>query len=281
MPETTVPEIQRSNLVSVILRLKALGVDNVLQFDYLSRPPAQLFMRGLEFLYAMKALDRNCNLSDDYGKKMAEIPLRPVYVKMLIDSKIYQCSDEIVTVIAMLSVKNIQSFPPNQRLKAQREQQKFAVEQGDLITLLNVYDSFVNEGNSTKTWCSNHYYSYSRMLDVVKTRRHLYRLLEKLGVPVTSCKNDVNKLLKCLASGFFTNAANLQLDGSYCGVVNGKSLAIHPSSVLVYQQRQPQWVLYTEVVRTSKLFMKNVTVIESSMLEEVAPHFFDTAARLD
>ena len=87
LPEQTVPEMQRSDMAGVILKLKALGINNVLRFDFLDSPPAQNMIRGLEILYGLGAIDSDCQLTNPLGLYMAEFPLQPMYAKLLLLTK--------------------------------------------------------------------------------------------------------------------------------------------------------------------------------------------------
>ncbi|CAG2237850.1 DHX35 [Mytilus edulis] len=86
LPLATVPEMQRSDLAPVVLQLKALGIINIIKFHFLSPPPAQNMVRGLELLYALDAIDEDCNLTSPLGLQMAEFPLTPMFSKMLLES---------------------------------------------------------------------------------------------------------------------------------------------------------------------------------------------------
>ncbi|KAM4738265.1 putative ATP-dependent RNA helicase DHX35 isoform 1-T1 [Anableps anableps] len=143
LPASTVPEMQRSNLAPVILQLKALGIDNVLRFSFLSPPPAQTMVQALELLYALGGLDHYGRLTDPLGVRMAEFPLSPMFAKMLLESGNFGCSKEIVTIASMMQIQNIFVVPPNQKKDAAREHRKFAVAEGDHLTMLNVYEAFI------------------------------------------------------------------------------------------------------------------------------------------
>lgn len=84
--EATPPEMQRSDLAPAILQLKALGIDNVLRFNFPSAPPSKNLVTGLELLYALGAIDNNGDLTTPLGLTMAEMPLEPVLAKSLIAS---------------------------------------------------------------------------------------------------------------------------------------------------------------------------------------------------
>jgi ATP-dependent RNA helicase DHX8/PRP22 len=101
---TTIPEIQRTNLANTVLTLKALGINDLLGFDFMDPPPVQTLIAAMEQLYGLGALDDE-GLLTRLGRKMAEFPLEPQLSKMLIASVDMGCSDEILTIVAMLSVQ--------------------------------------------------------------------------------------------------------------------------------------------------------------------------------
>ncbi|KAL5021560.1 hypothetical protein ScPMuIL_000715, partial [Solemya velum] len=138
-----VPEIRRSELSPLILQLKALGISNILRFHYLSPPPAENMVRGLELLFALGALDDNGNLTSPLGLQMAEFPLSPMFAKMLLVSGDFQCSEEAVIVSAMTQIQNVFISPSGQRSGADRARRNFSVKEGDHITLINVFKSFI------------------------------------------------------------------------------------------------------------------------------------------
>ncbi|XP_040186377.1 probable ATP-dependent RNA helicase DHX35 [Rana temporaria] len=278
LPPSTVPEMQRSNLSPVILQLKALGIDNVLRFHFLSPPPAQSMVQALELLYALGGLDKHCRLTEPLGVRMAEFPLNPMFAKMLLESGNFGCSAEILTIAAMMQIQNIFVVPPNQKSQAIREHRKFAVGEGDHLTMLNVYEAFI-KFNKSSQWCQQHFLNYKGLLRAVTVREQLKKMLSKFRVPKTSSEGDPDPILRCIVSGFFANAAKLHSTGAYRTVRDGHELYIHPSSVL-YAEKPPNWVLFSEVVQTNKYYMRDVTAVESAWLVELAPHFYQQGTHL-
>ncbi|KAI1233316.1 hypothetical protein IHE44_0004486 [Lamprotornis superbus] len=240
LPKSTVPEMQRSNLAPVILQLKALGIDNVLRFPFLSPPPAQSMVQALELLYA---------LGGNFG-----------------------CSQEILTIAAMMQIQNIFVIPPNQKNQAARQHRKFAVEEGDHLTMLNVYEAFVKHSKSSQ-WCQEHFLNYKGLVRASVVREQLKKLLVRFKVPKKSSEGDPDPVLRCIVSGFFANAAKFHSTGAYRTIRDDHELHIHPSSVL-YAEKPPRWVVYNEVIQTAKYYMRDVTAVESSWLLELAPHFY-------
>ncbi|XP_043566662.1 probable ATP-dependent RNA helicase DHX35 [Chiloscyllium plagiosum] len=272
LPESTVPEMQRSNLAPVVLQLKALGIDNVLRFHFLSPPPAQSMVQALELLYALGGLNDQCFLTDPLGLHMAEFPLNPMFAKMLLESGNFGCSQEILSIAAMMQIQNVFVVPPNQKSAAAREHRKFAVAEGDHLTMLNIYEAFVKH-NKNSQWCQKHFLNYKGLIRATTVREQLKKLLSKFRVPKKSSEGDPDPILRCIVSGFFANAAKFHYSGFYRTIRDDYELHIHPTSVL-YGEKEPQWVVYNEIIQTSKYFMRDVTAIQSSWLLELAPHFY-------
>uniref|UniRef100_A0A8C9QFK8 Probable ATP-dependent RNA helicase DHX35 n=1 Tax=Spermophilus dauricus TaxID=99837 RepID=A0A8C9QFK8_SPEDA len=273
LPQSTVPEMQRSNLAPVILQLKALGIDNVLRFHFMSVSPIFWYMLSAIFCSLLLAgLDKDCRLTEPLGLRIAEFPLNPMFAKMLLESGNFGCSQEILSIAAMMQIQNVFVIPSNQKSQAMREHRKFAVEEGDHLTMLNVYEAFIKHKKSSQ-WCQEHFLNYKGLVRAATVREQLKKLLVKFQVPKKSSEGDPDPVLRCIVSGFFANAARFHSTGAYRTIRDDHELHIHPASVL-YAEKPPRWVIYNEVIQTSKYYMRDVTVIESAWLLELAPHFY-------
>ena len=279
IPLTTVPEIQRCDLLSVILQLKALGVENVARFNFVSPPPAECMVRGLELLFALGAIDNQGKLTDPLGKQMAEFPFNPMYVKILLLSEEFQCSEEIATIVAMLQIQKITITPYHEKGSANKQHRKFAVGQGDLITLLNIFNSFVNEGNESKRWCDSFFMNFYGLRQAVKIRNQLCKYMSRFNVGFVSCRNDITKVQRCLVTGLFMNAAQLHSDGFYHSLYGNMKFEIHPTSVLA--REFPKWVVYASTIQSaSKIYISKISTIDPDWLLELAPHFYEWSVSL-
>ncbi|XP_048253674.1 probable ATP-dependent RNA helicase DHX35 [Haliotis rufescens] len=272
LPESTVAEMQRSDLAPVVLQLKALGISNVLRFHFLSAPPAQNMLRGLELLYALGALDDNGNLTSPLGLQMAEFPLSPMFAKMLLVSGEFECSEEALTVAAMTQIQNVFVTPSGQKIRMDKAKRRFSCEEGDHVSLINIFNAFLKYGKNSK-WCHEYFLNYKGLCRAVEIRNQLHRLLKKYNVPLNSCEDNVDAIRRCITASFFSNAAKLHYTGVYKTVRDEHVLNIHPTSVL-FPEAPPQWVVFNEVVQTSKDFMRDMTVIKPEWLCELAPHFY-------
>ncbi|XP_017892913.1 probable ATP-dependent RNA helicase DHX35 isoform X2 [Ceratina calcarata] len=276
--EATPPEMQRSDLAPAILQLKALGIDNVLRFNFPSAPPSKNLLAGLELLYALGAIDSNGELTTPLGVTMAEMPLEPVFAKSLIVSGEMSCSEELSTILAMLQVQNVFIRPAGGQasIKARIAHRKFEVEEGDLLTLLNVYTAY-EKNSRTTSWCQQNFLNSKALRRTTEIRIQMHSMMKRLAIPLVSCNGNVEQILKCITAGLFPKAAYLHYTGVYKTVRGNKDLYVHPNSCL-YTLQQPQWVLFCEVLQTNKTYMKDITVIQPEWLLELAPHFYEKTA---
>ncbi|CAH1113359.1 unnamed protein product [Psylliodes chrysocephalus] len=274
LADNTPPEMVRSNLTYAVLQIKALGIANILKFDFPSPPPIQNLKSALEILYALDAIDIEGELTRPLGFNIAEFALDPLYSKVLFSSGEFGCSEEILTIIAMLQVETVFTKPStgNSIIKARIQKRLFEVEEGDLITYLNVFNGFI-QSDMSQGFCHKNFLSYKGLKRVVEIRRRLEKMLRNYGVPIESCIRSTEMIRKCLVKGLFPNAAYLHHSGSYKTIRGDIELSVHPDSVL-YTIPQPQWVIFCQVVHTTKLFMRDLTVIDSDWLLELAPHFY-------
>ncbi|XP_074068065.1 putative ATP-dependent RNA helicase DHX35 isoform X2 [Macrotis lagotis] len=223
-------------------------------------------------------LDKHCHLTEPLGMRIAEFPLNPMFAKMLLESGNFGCSQEILSIAAMMQIQNVFVIPPNQKTQAMREHRKFAVEEGDHLTMLNVYEAFIKHSRNSQ-WCQEHFLNYKGLMRAAAVREQLKKLLVKFKIPKKSSEGDPDPVLKCIVSGFFANAAKFHSTGAYRTIRDDHELHIHPTSVL-YAEKPPRWVVYNEVIQTSKYYMRDVTAIESAWLLELAPHFYQQGTPL-
>lgn len=287
LPEATVPEIQRSNLAPVILQLKSLGIDNIARFDYLTPPPAELVIRALELLYSLGALDDYAKLTKPLGTRMTELAVEPMMAKALLSAQGFGCLSEVLSIAAMTSLQGNVWFSHEGQKKAQEgARRKFAAEEGDHLTLLNVYHAFVTKGKKDAKWCRDNYLNFKSMARAVSIRNQLRKYLERLGINVEEslASSDVlrvggpdkaEQIRRCLTTGFFAHAARMQPDGTFKTIDGGMVLYAHPTSLMF--NRKADWVIFHEIMETgNKAFIRDITKIEKNWLLEYAPQYYST-----
>ncbi|CAO2609242.1 Pre-mRNA-splicing factor ATP-dependent RNA helicase DHX16 [Lemmus lemmus] len=261
LEETTVPEIQRTSLGNVVLLLKSLGIHDLMHFDFLDPPPYETLLLALEQLYALGALNHLGELTTS-GRKMAELPVDPMLSKMILASEKYSCSEEILTVAAMLSVNNSIFYRPKDKVvHADNARVNFFLPGGDHLVLLNVYTQWAESGYSSQ-WCYENFVQFRSMRRARDVREQLEGLLERVEVGLTSCQGDYVRVRKAITSGYFYHTARLTRSG-YRTVKQQQTVFIHPNSSLFEQQ--PRWLLYHELVLTTKEFMRQVRDLLAQM----------------
>ena len=275
LEENPVPEIQRCNLGNVVLILKSLGIEDLVHFDFLDPPASETLIRALEELYALGALNEEGQLTK-LGRRMAEFPVDPKLSKSIIHSHKYNCTSEVISIAALLSVGNSIFYRPKDKiLHADNARMSFASRDGDHLTLLNVYSQW-EETNFSGNWCREHFIQNRSMQKARDIREQLLDLCERVEIIVnTEPCPDYSLVLKAFCSGYFFNCGRLHRTGVYKTVKNAHTVYIHPSSVVF--KEMPRWVMYHELVLTSKEFMRHASVIDPLWLNELAPHYFNTS----
>ncbi|KAB5589803.1 Pre-mRNA-splicing factor [Ceratobasidium theobromae] len=281
LEEQTYPEILRSNLANTVLELVKLGITDLVHFDYMDAPAPETIMRALELLNYLTALDDDGNLTP-LGGIMAEFPLDPQLAKMLIVSPEFRCSNEMLSIVAMLSVPNVWLRPNNQRKEADAAKQLLTVPDGDHLTLLNVFNNYMNTTTSTdqddKNWCWNNYLSLRALQQADNVRKQLERTMERFDLNLVST-TDQRKLSvgvrQTLVCGFFMQVAHRGEKNSYTTVKDHQVVGLHPSCGL---DNTPEWVLFNEFVLTTRPFIRTVTDIRPEWLLEFAGMYYDMSS---
>jgi ATP-dependent RNA helicase DDX35 len=285
LEEATFPEIQRSNLAPVILQLLNLGITNVVRFDYLSPPPSSLVTRALDLLYSLGALDSHARLTKPLGARMAELPLDPMLSRVLLQASlpVFNCLNEMLSIAAMLTLQgNVFVSHDGGKKQLDAARRRFAVAEGDHLTLYNVYEAFVKNG-MTLQFCRDNNFNHKALVKATSVRKQLSHYLERFGIkPSPLSSSDIlrvggtplaERICRCLASGFFAHVARMKPDGSFATVDGKTTLWAHPSSV--FFTRKVEWVVYTEIMETrGKVYIRDLSRVEMEWLVEYAPEVY-------
>lgn len=269
--EQTYPEVLRSNFASTVLDLKKLGIDDLVHFDLMDPPAPETLMRALEELNYLACLDDEGNLTP-LGRLASEFPLDPALAVMLISSPEFYCSNEILSITALLSVPQIFVRPIAHRKRADEMKNLFAHPDGDHLTLLNVYHAFKSyeAQENPRQWCHDHFLSYRALQSADNVRQQLQRIMEREEIELVSTpfedKKYYENIRRALLAGFFMQVAKKESQGKtlYRTVKdNNEPVLLHPSTVLSHDA---EWVLYNEFVLTSKNYIRTVTAVKGEWL---------------
>jgi HrpA-like RNA helicase len=281
LPANPTPEILRTNLASVVLLLLSLGINDLLNFDFMDPPASETLIKSLELLYALGALNSKGQLTL-IGRQMAEFPTSPLQAKVLLSSGKFNCTEEVLTIVAMLDESASLFFRPKEKkLLADSAREAFK-KSSDHLTLLEIYSQWVDNDYSSQ-WCRDNFIQHKTLMRARNVRDQLERLCDRIEILVKAQGEEEEKdpqrlklnIEKSIVSGYFPNAARLSQTGdSYRSLKKNQTVHIHPSSVLHKVKPPPRMVIYNELVLTSKEFMRNVMPIQEQWLTELAPHFY-------
>jgi ATP-dependent RNA helicase DHX8/PRP22 len=273
MLPTSIPEIQRQNLSTTILMLKAMGINDLLHFDFMDPPPTNTMLTALEELYALSALDDE-GLLTRLGRKMADFPMEPALAKVLIASVEMACSEEILSIVAMLNVQNVFYRPKDKQQQADQKKSKFHDPHGDHLTLLNVYNGW-KQSRFSNLWCHENFIQARQMKRAQDVRAQLVGIMERYRHQIISCGRNTMKVRQAICSGYFKNSARKDPQEGYKTLIEGTPVYMHPSSALF--GKPAEHVIFHSLVLTTKEYMQCTTAIEPKVC---TPNFLFTVPLL-
>lgn len=306
----TYPEILRVNLGATVLELLKLGITDIVHFDWLDPPAPATLMRALEELNYLGCLDDEGELTH-LGSLAANFPLDPALAVMLIRSPECYCSNEILTLTALMSVPQIFLRPPNKRAEADEMKDSFSHPYGDLLTMLNAFHAFKQPQSQDEpdAWCRRHFLSYRALSQADRIRSQLGVMMEKHDLELVSRPFDdpsyYENIRRALVTGFFMKAARLAPGEkkAYVTADDGAQMTlIHPSSVIGKASSGagngyggnggggaggggssgylPRWVIYNEFIMTQQKYLRTVTAVKPEWLVSTARPYFENLVKM-
>ncbi|KPA81246.1 putative pre-mRNA splicing factor ATP-dependent RNA helicase putativedead/h helicase [Leptomonas pyrrhocoris] len=273
VPET-IPDIMRTSLFHVTLQLKAMGLD-LLNLELMDCPPKEVIVSALEKLRYLEALDDE-GLLTPLGSRMAQLSIDPSQSKTLLTAVDLGCSEPVLTIVSMLAVQKRGVFyrPRDQQEAADAARRQFMQPEGDQLTLMAVYDAWVEAGMSEE-WSKRNFLKHRMLVEARDTRDQLKDMLARRNQHI-SHENDTNldQVRKSITAGYFFHAAR-RVDShtrSYVTLSDRREVYVHPSSVLI--DDPPKYVLYDDLRMTKREYMTELLAIEPKWLVELAPAFY-------
>jgi pre-mRNA-splicing factor ATP-dependent RNA helicase DHX16 len=284
LEDDNVPEIQRNNLISMILLMKSLGINNLLDFDFMDPPPHEILIKALEQLYALGALNTEGTLTQS-GLKMIQLPIDPSLTKCILSSLKYRCFNQVLTIVSMLSIGASVYYDSNDdKSDSNKAHSMFEHREGDHFALLQIYNQW-EETDFSNIWCKENFIHPKAMQKARNIKEQLEHICKtNLGIdiedPALSEENsDINdNIRKCIINGFFFNSACLNKDGIYRTIKNPHVVNIHPTSVLF--KENPRYIVYHELVYTTKEYMRYCIEVQVDWLLEIAPFYFNNLLQI-
>ncbi len=281
-PLYTQPEILRSNLAGVILKMLSLNLGDVFSFPFIDPPSGRSIQDGLEILRELNAVEWENNDREKRikltknGAIMAKIPLDPRLSRMIIEADKEGCIEEVTVIAAALSVQDPRERPADKGEEADRVQSIFKDPASDFLTLLNIWKRFhtalavANSRNKARKYCAEHFLSFKRMRDWQDVHEQINRILteerfkRKNPAPVKDYQAFYAAIHKSILSGYLSNIAMKKEKNIYTAA-KGREAMLFPGSSLF--NRGGNWIAAAEIVETSRLYTRMAANIESGWLE--------------
>ncbi|MEW9900105.1 ATP-dependent RNA helicase HrpA [Chitinivorax sp. PXF-14] len=272
-PPFSDPEILRSSLANVILRMEALKLGEVEAFPFIEPPSSRQIADGYQLLQELGAVDEQRRLTP-LGSELAKLPVDPKIGRMLIAGRDEHCLAEILTIASGLSIQDPRERPYEAREAVDRAQARFADERSDFLAYLKLWDFFDEAFKHKKSnkqlinLCHEHFLSHLRLREWRELHAQLAGIVADMGYRLNDKPATYEQLHKALLSGLLGNLGmKQQEDEQYLGA-RGIKFSIFPGSGL--KKSRPKWVLTAELVETTKLYARCVAKIEPEWVEPVA-----------
>jgi HrpA-like RNA helicase len=267
----SIPEIKRSDLATVVLYLKVLGIDPN-TFHFLDPPDSKLIRESLHQLFLLGALSMSGNVTK-LGVELSRLPVSPHVAKFLILAESRFCLEDALTLAAMLSnSENLWMSCSKHSAKNELRmcQSSLSSCYGDHASLLYIYDQWRQSSYSSK-WCSENMIHFKFLKNARHVRQQLAGLFPNRSVNPTS--ESLSELRKCIAQAFFMQTAYFVSGNRYRPWNTDQELWIHPNSSLSFleESKLPKWIVYDQVMITSKPFMKISAAIEYDWIANLVP----------
>ena len=277
MQQSNTPEILRCDLSHAILTMKARGIDDIINFPFLDRPPREALEKALLQLFQLGALTESGAISE-IGLQMASLPLTVTLGRALLAAAEAElnCVAEVIDIISCLSVENVFLNLTSEEKKEEAEvaRRELYRREGDHLTLLTTVQAYAAENTDRKAWAEKHFVSHRAMQAVMDVRKQLRAQCQRSKTLKQSPDQAVaaitaelaESILKCFLRGFATNTARLFPDGSYKTMVGNQAVAIHPSSGLF--GKKVEAIMYNEFVFTNRSYARGVSAVQMDWIGE-------------
>ncbi len=272
-PEFTEPEILRSSLASVILRMAALRLGDIAEFPFIEAPSSRLITDGYQLLQELGAVDSQRRITE-IGLQLAKLPLDPRVARMILAAKRENCLSEILIIASVLSIQDPRERPMDKREAADNAHSKFAGEGSDFMSYLKLWDFFDNALKTKKSnkdllnQCHANFLSFLRLKEWRELHGQLREIVEEMDFKRNEKEATFEQVHRALLAGLLGNIGFKDGDNdSYAGA-RGIRFFVAPGSGL--KKTRPKWVIAAELVDTSKLYARCVAKIEPDWIEPLA-----------
>ena len=274
-PEFTTPEILRTSLASVILRMAALELGPIAEFPFIEPPTPRQVEDGYRQLFELGAIDDERTLTA-LGLELARLPVDPRIGRLLLASREFHCLSEMVILAAALSIQDPRDRPQALREASDRAHEEFRDDASDFTQLINLWKFFDNEFIHKKSnrklyeTCREHFLSYVRMREWRDLAGQLREMAGELKIRDNATPATYEQIHRALLTGLIGNVGMKALDGDHYHGPRGLQFHIWPGSGL--KKNRPRWAMAGELQETTRVFARNVAKVEPDWIEKAGAH---------
>jgi ATP-dependent helicase HrpA len=313
-PRFTQPEIQRSNLADVILRMKAFGLGDIEDFPFLNAPPAKGIRAGYALLHELGAIDEAGTLTE-LGRELAHLPVDPTVGRMVLQARTEKCLREVLVIAAALSIQDPRERPLDQQQKADAAHRRFNHPDSDFLSLLAIWEAYHDEFEAMtlgklRKFCTAHHLSFLRMREWRDVHAQLVELIEdREGFADSSVRDGLQEgqelklhfgtpaytaIHRSILSGLLGNVALRTEEGDY-HAAHDRRVQIFPGSTLFERkeagrqraarnapaaragQKAARWLMAAEIMETARLYARTCARIDPQWIIALGAHLLRTA----
>jgi ATP-dependent helicase HrpA len=287
-PEFTTPEILRTSLASVILRMAALELGPIAEFPFIEPPTPRQVEDGYRLLFELGAIDRGAPPTGrgpdtrrltPLGRELARLPVDPRIARLLVAAREFHCLEEMLIIAAALSIQDPRDRPQDKREASDRAHEEFRDDASDFVQLLNLWkffdDEFAHKKSNRKLYeaCREHFLSYVRMREWRDLAGQLREMAAELRIRPNAEAATYEQVHRALLTGLIGNVGMKALEGDHYTGPRGLQFAIWPGSGL--RKNRPRWVVAGELQETTRVFARNVARVEPEWIEKAASHLVE------
>lgn len=286
-PRFTKPEILRTNLAEVILRMLALRLGRIDAFPFIDQPNPSSIQDGFRLLLELGAIETAAKSHTGYrltatGRMMAKLPIDPRLARILLEAAGRGCLHQVSIIAAALSIQDPKLRPADNQARADQAHARFADPDSDFICLLNIWNSYHQVVADRSSWrqvkqfCRENFLSFRRMREWRDIHSQITSILEEHGITDSGRIKEQDgprfnarykAIHKSILSGFLANVAT-RIDGRIYQAAGGRQAMIFPGSGLF--SSSGQWIVAAEMVATTRLFARQVANIDPLWIEPLA-----------
>ncbi|MBR2005800.1 MAG: DUF3418 domain-containing protein, partial [Thermoguttaceae bacterium] len=279
-PRYTTPEIQRTNLASVILQTKALKLGAVEKFPFIDPPRNASIVDGYKTLFELGAVDEKNELTE-IGRKLSRLPIDPRIGRMIFAADEEDALREILIIAAALEIQDPRERPREQQEKADEKHAPFLDENSDFMSYLKLWDFWQNlkdktSRNQLRKACRENFLSYNRMREWSDVYVQLLQLVKGQSLEVKKRRDDYNAIHRSVLTGLLYGVAQKEETGNEYRSTNSGKFVLWPGSGL---KKKPAWAVGAERLETTRAYLRTVARINPDWIEEIGGRLLERTRR--